>query len=195
MMDGVDLGGRLPLRAPATLDPVARALYDRLAGGRLVGASPFTSRTERGELIGPFNTFLYAPVIGDGFIDFHEAEERATRLSKRVREVVILSVGSVWGAAYELYAHRAVAAKVGFAPDAVAALAAGDPCGELGNDERMAQRFALELTRDRVVSGSTYAEAERVFGREGLVALTFLAAAYTGTCVMLNAFAVPAPSD
>ena len=193
-MAAVDLGGRLPLLAPASVQPAARALYDRLAGGRLVGASPFTSRTDAGELIGPFNAFLYAPIIGGGFIDFHEAEEQSTPLSKRVREVVILSVGSVWGSAYELYAHRAVAAKVDFAPDAVAALAAGDPCDQLGEHERTAQRFTLELTRDRVVSDATYAEAEQAFGREGLVALTFLAAAYTVTCTMLNAFAVPAPS-
>lgn len=193
-MAAVGLGGRLPLLPPDSLEPAARAHYDRLTGGRLVAASPFTSRTDAGELIGPFNVLLYAPVIGGGFIDFHEAEEKATPLSKRVREVVILSVGAVWGSAYELYAHRAVAGKVGFAPNAVAALAAGDPCGQLNEDERTAQRFTLELTRDRVISDATYAEAEQAFGREGLVALAFLAAAYTVTCTMLNAFAVPAPS-
>jgi len=31
------------------------------------------------------------------------------RLTKRVREVVILAVGSVWKSKYELYAHGAVA--------------------------------------------------------------------------------------
>ena len=194
MMDAVDLGGRLPLQPPATLHPAARTLYDRLAGGRLNNASPFASQTDAGELIGPFNAFLYAPVIAGGFIDFHEAEEQATPLSKRVREVVILSVGAVWASAYELYAHRAVAAQVGFSPDTVAALAAGEQCDQLGEDERTAQRFTLELTRDRVVSDATYAEAEQAFGREGLVALAFLTAAYTVTCAMLNAFAVPAPS-
>ncbi len=158
-------------------------------------ASPFTSQTDAGELVGPFNALLYAPTIGGGFIDFHEAEEHATPLSKRVREVVILSVGAVWASAYELYAHRAVAAQIGFSPDAVTALAAGEPCDQLSEDERTAQRFSLELARDRAVSDATFAEAEQAFGREGLVALTLLAAAYTGTCTMLNAFAVPAPSN
>ena len=194
MMDTVDLGGRLPLRPPATLQPAASALYDRLAEARLNGPSPFTSRTEAGELIGPFNAFLYAPVIGGAFIDFHEAEENTTPLSKRVREVVILSVGAGWASAYELYAHRAVAAKVGFSPDAIAALAAGNSCPQLSKDDRVAQRFALNLTRDRAVDEKTYADAEQAFGREGLVALAFLAAAYSATCAMLNAFAVPAPS-
>ncbi|WP_242098660.1 carboxymuconolactone decarboxylase family protein [Sphingomonas sp. CROZ-RG-20F-R02-07] len=194
-MDSPGLGGRLPLQPPASLGPEARALYDRLAGGRLGSASPFTSRTDAGELIGPFNALLHAPAIGGGFIDFHEAEEQATPLSKRMREIVILSVGAAWGSAYELYAHRAVAAQVGFSPNAVAALGAGEPCDQLAGDEQAAQRFTLELARHRVVSDATYGEAEQMFGREGLVALTLLAAAYTGTCMMLNAFAVPPPSN
>ena len=193
-MDAAGLGGRLPLQPPASLGPDARALYARLTGGRLGRAAPFTSQTKAGELIGPFNALLYAPTIGSGFIDFHEAEEHATPLSKRVREIVILSVGAVWASAYEPYAHRAVAANVGFSPEVVAGLAAGEPCDQLGDDERAAQRFTLELARERIVGDATYADAEQAFGREGLVALILLAAAYTATCVMLNAFAVPAPS-
>ena len=194
-MSGTGLGGRLPLQAPASLRPAARALYDRLAGERLGDASPFTNKTEAGEMIGPFNALLYAPAIGQGFIDFHEAEEHATPLSNRVREVVILSVGAVWQSAYELYAHRAVAARVGFAPEVVAALAAGEAHEGFSEDERAAQRFTLELTRDRAVGDTTYADAEAAFGRDGLIALAFLAAAYAGTCTMLNAFAVPTPSE
>lgn len=188
-----DLGGRLPLIQPEDLKPDARLLYNRLVKGRLGGASPFVSRTESGELIGPFNAFLYAPEVGGGFIDFHEAEERATPLAARVREVVILSVGAAWGASYATYAHCEFAAKIGFTPDVVSALAAGEICECLNEDERAAQRFTVELTRQRSVSDATYAEAERVFGRDGLVALAFLAAAYTATCVILDAFDVPAP--
>lgn len=193
-MDG-DLGGRLPLQSPAELKLAARALYDRLVGGRLGNASPFISKTDSGALIGPFNALLYAPTIGASFVDMHEAEEHATPLSARVREVVILSVGAVWASAYETYAHRAVAMRVGFSRDAVDALAAGEDCDELAPEERTAQRFILELLRNRAVCDTTYAASEQAFGREGLVALAFLAAAYDATCVMLSAFAVPAPAE
>lgn len=194
MMDAGNLGGRLPLLSPRSLQPDARLLYDRLVKGRLGSTSPFTSRVDTGELIGPFNAFLHAPAISDGFIAFHEAEEHATPLSARVREVVILSVGAVWGSAYETYAHCAVAARVGFLPDIVAKLAAGEACDDIGMEEQAAQRFTLELACHRIVSDANYAEAERAFGRDGVVALVFLVAAYSATCVMLNAFAVPAPS-
>ena len=145
-------------------------------------------------MIGPFNALLHAPAVGAAFIDFHEAEERATPLSVRLREVVILSVGAVWQSAYELYAHRAVAARAGFGPEVVAALAAGEASKELSDEECAAQRFTLELTRERRVSAETYAACDKAVGREGMVAIVLLVAAYTGTCTMLNAFTVPAPS-
>ena len=36
------------------------------------------------------------PAIGGAFIAFHVAEEHATPFSKRVREIVIFSVGTAW---------------------------------------------------------------------------------------------------
>jgi len=42
-----------------------------------------------------------------------DAEQKHTSLSRRVCEVVILSVGAVWKYDYEIYAHSAVGRKVG----------------------------------------------------------------------------------
>lgn len=194
-MDDEGLGGRLPLLPPNRLEPNALALYDRLINGRLGEASPFRSRTADGALIGPFNALLHAPATGVGFIDLHEAEERGTPLSARLRETIILSVGAVWECAYELYAHRAVAARVGFAPEVVAALATGDAHPALSKEERSAQRFTLELARDRGVTDISYTTCENILGRDRLVAVVLLTAAYMGTCVILNAFAVPEPIE
>lgn len=109
---------------------------------------------------------------------------------------MILSVGAVWDSAYELYAHKAVAAaKVGLPADVVEALASGQPSDGLSDAEVAAQRFTLELARDRKVSDTAYEAVERHLGREALVALVFLAAAYAGTCMLLNAFAVPSPNS
>jgi 4-carboxymuconolactone decarboxylase len=41
--------------------------------------------------------------------DYQAAEGRHTTLSAREREVVILAVGAVWHAPYELYSHSATA--------------------------------------------------------------------------------------
>jgi 4-carboxymuconolactone decarboxylase len=58
-------------------------------------------------------------------LDFQETEQKDTSLSQRVRQVVILAVGAVWKANYELYAHAAAARKAGISEDAVRTLAAG----------------------------------------------------------------------
>ena len=41
------------------------------------------------------------------------AEKENTTLTKRVHEIVILTIGAVWHSDYELYAHSAVGKKVG----------------------------------------------------------------------------------
>lgn len=60
------------------------------------------------------------------------------------------------GIAYETYAHRVVAERVGFPPDIVAALATGEQCDGLGKAEQAAQHFALELARNRFVSDAIH---------------------------------------
>ena len=194
-MRDLGLGGRLPLLRPEGLEPEARMLYDRLVNRWRGQASPFRNRTDAGELIGPFNACLYAPKIATGFLDMHETEEQVTPLSVRLREVVILSVGAVWECSYELYAHTAVATRAGFSVDTVAALAAGKASNEMTESERAVQRFTLELTRGRRVSNETYSASESTLGRDSVIAIVFLTAAYLGTCAVLNAFAVPGPAS
>src|ERR1700735_333036 len=122
-----NLGGRLPLLDPAKLSQTQREVYD-LANSTMVPwaeAAHFQSKTTDGKLIGPFNPVLYAPEMASCFADFQAAEAKYTPLSERVRQVVILSVGAVWKADYELYAHSAVALKAGLSEAAIGALARG----------------------------------------------------------------------
>lgn len=187
-----DLGGRLPLLPPDQLSGAARELYQRFTNEFLKG-SPFQGTDDGGELIGPFNAYLTAPEIGAALLALHGAEREATPLSARVREAIILSVGSVWRAEYELYAHRRSGSRVGLSPTAIEALASGRLSDDLADDEAIAQRLALEITRDRAVGADTYAAAEGAFGREGVVAALILAGMYGLTCTLLNALKVPAP--
>lgn len=87
------------------------------------GRSGFVGKAEEGKLIGPFNPFLYTPGVTDGFLELLDAEAKSTTLDKRMRKVVILSVGVVWKSGYELYAYSAVGRKVGKPEAAIQALA------------------------------------------------------------------------
>jgi 4-carboxymuconolactone decarboxylase len=67
----------------------------------------------RGKFIGPFNATLRSPTVAGAFLELQASEERHTSLPDRVRQVVILAVGAVWAADYEIYAHSAVARHCG----------------------------------------------------------------------------------
>jgi 4-carboxymuconolactone decarboxylase len=113
--------------------------------------------------------------MGSSFGDLQAAEAKYTALSERVRQVVILAVGAVWKADYELYAHSAVARKAGLSEAAIRSLASGGLPEDLSDEERLAQRFVRQLTAERRVEEPLYRTAEAAFGREGLVSMTFLA--------------------
>ena len=195
-MQSDNLGGRLPLLDPTELSETQRKVYD-LANSTMVPwaeAAHFQSKTADGKLIGPFNPVLFAPEMASCFADLQAAEARYTPLSERVRQVVILAVGAVWTADYELYAHSAVARKAGLSEAAIRSLASGGHPEDLSDEERVAQRFVRQLTAEHHVDEPLYRAAEAVFGREGLVAMTFLAGCYQVVCSLLNAFEIPAPA-
>jgi 4-carboxymuconolactone decarboxylase len=195
-MQSENLGGRLPLLDPAKLSETQREVYD-LANSTMVPwaeAAHFRSKTADGRLIGPFNPVLFAPEMATCFADLQAAEARHTPLSERVRQVVILAVGAVWKADYELYAHSAVARKAGLSEAAIRSLASGGDPQDLSDEERIAQRFVRQLTAEHHVGEPLYRAAEAAFGREGLVAMTFLAGCYQVVCSFLNVFEIPAPA-
>lgn len=189
------LGGRLPLLDPSQFSAAQREAYEHLARTMVPFADSvgFQTQTSDGRLIGPFNPALYSPGVSAGFGDFMEAEARSTSLNNRVRQVVILAVGAVWNSPYELYAHSAEARRVGLPNEVIEALVAGGIPEQLSNDEKLAARFARQLTAAHRVDAALYAAAERAYGQRGLVDLTLLVGYFHTTCALLNAFDIPAP--
>jgi 4-carboxymuconolactone decarboxylase len=196
MSDQTDtLGGRLPLADPAALSPAQREIFDRMAARIVPWAddAQFRSVAEDGRLIGPFNPALLNPAIAAPFLDLQFAEQMHTSLSPRVREVVILAVGAVWQADYELYAHLALARKVGLSDDAARAVATGELSDELSFDEMLALRLTQQLSTNHRVDESLYQAAEDTFGAQGLIDIAFLIGIYHSVCATLTMFAIPAP--
>ena len=96
-----------------------------------------------------------------------QADSRHTSLSKRVHEVVILTVGAVWKSPYEMYAHSAVARSVEVPESAIQPLTRGESLEELTLEEQLAHRFARQLTMSHRVAPELYRDAESAFGRNG----------------------------
>lgn len=192
-----NLGGRLPLVDADTLDAPQRELFDYLRR-RVVpwaDAAGFRSTTADGKFIGPFNATLRSPTVAGAFLELQASEERHTSLSDRVRQVVILAVGAVWAADYEIYAHSAVARHCGIPDDAIRRLAAGTLPDTLSDEEKVAYRFAQKLSTSHRIDDSTFSHARKAFGDSGIVDIIILAGTYYMVCGVLNAFEVPAPSE
>ncbi len=190
------MGGRLPLFNPADLSRAQRELYDSLQKSWVVFANKIgvKATTEDGSLIGPFNFFLLHPEVTAKLSDFQEAEETNTTLPKRVREIVIITVGAVWGAKYELYARGHVAREAGLSDNALAIITAGGIPDDLSDEERIAARLARELSINHRVDDDLYQAAEQAFGRTGLFDIVAVMGVYQTVCSGLALFEVPAPA-
>ena len=152
----------------------------------------FRSQTPAGELLGPFNALLYSPELANAMLVYQQTEARLTSVSRKLREVVILTVGAVWKSPYELYAHDAVARSLGISAGDVALMCAGKPPINLGEEGALAQRFIMALIKEHDVSDELYSEALAQFGHKPLIDMMHLAGLYTTVCALLNAFRVPA---
>jgi 4-carboxymuconolactone decarboxylase len=189
------LGGRLPLADPAALNPAQLEIFDRMATRIVPWANntQFQSTAEDGRLIGPFNPALLNPAIAAPLLNLQFAEQVHTSLSARVRELVILAVGAVWQADYELYAHLAVARKAGLSEGAARTVATGGVPDDLSDDEKITLRLTQQLSTSHRVNGTLYREAETAFGARGLMDIAFLIGIYHSVCATLTMFAIPAP--
>ncbi|OBF46334.1 carboxymuconolactone decarboxylase [Mycobacterium sp. 852002-50816_SCH5313054-b] len=189
------LGGRLALADRVAVDGAARELFDDITTTAVKWArrSGFAAATVDGRLIGPFNPSLLNPGMSAAFLKLQAAEQHCTSLDERTRQVVILTVGSVWRAPYELYAHSAVALHAGLSESVIAELVAGTEPEALTDEQRTAHRLARALSATHHVDDALYDQASQRFGPAGVFDITMLTGIYHTVCGILNAFAIPAP--
>jgi 4-carboxymuconolactone decarboxylase len=190
------LGGRLPLADPTTLTGAQRELFNMVNTTQVPWANEagFQATTADGRLIGPYNSFLLHPEVAAKILEFSAADKAHTTLSKRVHEVVIVAVGAVWGADYELYAHTTLARNAGLSEHAVTTLANGGIPDDLSEHEKIAAHLTRQLSTRHRVDDELYREAEKAFGTTGLFDIVALIGQYHTVCAALTLFEVPAPN-
>ena len=184
---------RLPLLAPADLSPEQRSLYDDMRKGIAGNFNAFKTMREDGALMGPWNPWLHEPVIGKAIWDLTLAMTAKASLADNVRQVVILVVGARFDAAYEIYAHIAVAEREGMSPQRLATLVADLRPVDLTADESIAFDVAHKLVRGGVLPEPLYRLAIDTFGQHGANELIYLVGLYSLVSTTLNGFNVPVP--
>jgi 4-carboxymuconolactone decarboxylase len=189
------LGGRLPLVDPAKFTDAQKKLFDYVITTQVPWADEngFRVTATDGRLIGPFNAFLRRPEVALKFLDFAAAEHRYTSLSEGEREAVVVSVGGVWDADYELYAHKILARNNGLTPEAITALQKGAIPDDLTDREKIAARVAQQLAIGHRIDDALYREAVETFGESGMYDIGAVMGQYLAVSAILTMFMAAVP--
>jgi 4-carboxymuconolactone decarboxylase len=177
---------RLPLIAPADLTPEQKALYDDMRKGIASNFNAFQAVRDDGALMGPWNPWLHEPGIGKAIWDLTLAMTANATLADNV-------VGARFDAAYEIYAHVAVAEHEGMRHDRLATLVADLKPTDLSEEEGVAFDVAYKLVRGGTLPEPLYRLAVDTFGQQGTNEMIYLVGLYSLVSMTLNGFNVPVP--
>lgn len=187
---------RLPPIAPGDLSDAQRPLFDAMTAGVSAKFGGFTTTRADGALLGPWNAWLHDPEVGPAFWTVTQALTKAQRIPDPARQVAILVTGAHFGAAFELYAHGAVAKqKHGMHDRRIATLAAGERPEDLDDQEAAAFDVAKALLKGGPLPTALYDQAVKLFGQAGANELIWLVGHYCFVSLTLNGFDVPVPTS
>jgi hypothetical protein len=132
---------RLPLVAPADLNPEQRPLYENTRVGIERDFAGFETIAENGASMGPWNPWLHEPKFGKPIWDLRWHSQCLHRCRTP------LVTGTVFHSAYEHYAHVIAAERNGLPNEKLATVLAGQRPADLTSDEGVAYDVASALPR------------------------------------------------
>lgn len=181
---------RLPHLTRDTADPDQQKLWDAIIASR--GAALDLIRDD-GTMAGPFGAFVLRPEIGEHLIEVGAQVRFNSKLSERLKELAITTVGARWKSEFEFWAHGNMALDAGVEPAIVDALAAGDTPKFENPTDQAVYDFALALAGRGKVPQPIYDAAIEAVGPAGVVELTHAIGYYTYISFILNTFEIPLP--
>lgn len=132
-----------------------------------------------------FRSLANAPVLLDAFLSYANAMRDSSRLSPKLRELAILSVGHATGSEYEIAHHQSHGRKAGLTDEQLAAVADGQDPELFDEAERAVIALARESTIKVDVSDASWAATAKHLDDQQMVELTLTIAWYnSGVRVM-----------
>ena len=172
---------RIPDLDLATLDSDQKRIHDAIASG------------PRGKVEGPLRVWLTSAELADKAQALGAFCRYGTSLPQRLSELAILVTGAWWRAGFEWHVHAPIGISAGLDAACVEQIRRGEEPALVKEDEKAIYAFSRELLTTRRVSDATYAAAERLFGRRGVVDLVGVLGYYGLISMTINAFEVPIP--
>src|SRR5256714_4939522 len=166
---------------PAEMTPAQRRVHDLIVAGR------------RGRFGGPFQVLIRAPEICEHAAKLGEHLRWGTSLPDSLSELAIITTARFWRAQYEWYAHAPLAEKAGVPAAAIEAIRTGGTPAFTEQDEALIYRICNEIFRTQRLSDTSFGEAVKAFGENGLVEIIAIIGYYTLIGNTLNVFQVGLP--
>lgn len=179
---------------PDSLTSDQRGLYEEIALGRRAAESAFPLVDDSGALTGPFDAMLLEPGIGRALQAVGAALRFHGSLTDRARELAILQVGHHQASDFEVFAHEAVARRIGVSEADLASLAARAVPASADEYEATVMGVVSQLLNHGDLDDTTYVAAVDVLGESGIFELNALVGYYSLLATQLRVFRVPAPA-
>ena len=150
-----------------------------------------------GAFINLDRALLWSEPLARGWNTYVGAIRRELAVSPRLKEIAICSVAAITGANYEFMHHAPEYVKAGGNEGLVPKLrdpdrASSDP--DFTEDERLAIRYAVAMTRTVTVPQALFDELRKRFSETEIVELTAAIATYNMVARILIALEVPEDS-
>ncbi|HEX2215250.1 MAG TPA: carboxymuconolactone decarboxylase family protein [Xanthobacteraceae bacterium] len=169
--------------------PVARTAYPSLdnLSPRLQEELRKRIAPDRGNV---WKMLMWSPEMAVPFIDFNDAVRYKLSISDELRELIILRVGRLCDAAYEIHHHTRIAREIGMSEHLIEATKIGSSAPGLDATQRLALDIADDLVKDRRVSDANFPRALEVFGPSVLNEIIMLAGCYVIACMFLRTYGI-----
>jgi alkylhydroperoxidase family enzyme len=161
-----------------------------------VARHPFPKRDEgRPKGLNVLGTLARHPALTTAFHTFNGHVQFATTLSPRERELLILRVAAVRGAAYEWAQHAVLAGDAGLDDEEVARIAVGPDAPGWSSQDQAMLRAVDELVTDAKITDETWATLAAELDEQQLMDLVFTVGAYDLLAMALLSFGVELDAD
>jgi 4-carboxymuconolactone decarboxylase len=170
---------RIPIVERAEMNPEQGRVYDAAKeAGSPVG--------------GPYLAYIRLPKLFEASQNLRGCLSSGP-LSRREQQIVNLTVARHWNARYPWFAQVRNSRTIGIEDTVIDAINARKTPSLPDARERTCFRVASELLANKGLSQQSYAEAEKIMGVEGLVALVASTGSFSMTCLTANSFEVDPP--
>ena len=152
--------------------------FDRTAGPNGAQAGP----------VGANELRRYFPIVASDYRDAIRWLREKSGLEPRYAELAILVATRESNGQYEWSAHEPSALKAGISQNTVDIVRNKKGAKGLPEKEEVIIRFGREMHREPKVSSKTFADAERLFGRKGTLAIAMIISHYSMSSMFLHAY-------